>query len=121
MLNYYKFIYFDVGGVAIKDFSPTNKYIELKRDVELNKNKARVSTLYSLNMKAKFVSAWILTLVLMVKRMPSLQIPDNDNYSFLRDFLQTVLWFPSGPEGGRFFILADSGAGRRSSQQTAYS
>ncbi len=31
-----KFVYFDVGGVVIKDFSKTNKWTELKRDLKIN-------------------------------------------------------------------------------------
>lgn len=41
MKNNIKFIYFDVGGVVIKDFSGTNKWEELKVELGIPKDKSQ--------------------------------------------------------------------------------
>ncbi len=43
-----KFVYFDVGGVAIKDFSATNKWEELKKDIGITpQNSQKFEDLYN--------------------------------------------------------------------------
>jgi len=37
-----KFIYFDVGGVAILDFSKTNKWKEITKALEINKTRDKL-------------------------------------------------------------------------------
>ena len=41
MKNNIKFIYFDVGGVVIKDFSGTNKWEELKVELGIPQDKSQ--------------------------------------------------------------------------------
>ena len=49
------FIYFDVGGVVIQDFSGTNKWSQLKRELGIKKLKNLIN--FGINTKEKFV--WV--------------------------------------------------------------
>ena len=40
-----KFIYFDVGGVLVRDFSKSNKWQELVNEIGISKKKKRFFTI----------------------------------------------------------------------------
>lgn len=80
------FIYFDVGGVVIKDFTATNKWSELEKDLGITEDKQK-----------KFIEFWdkyesevcigrdIETLLPLIKKQFSVDIPAS--YSLLNGFV----------------------------------
>ena len=80
------FIYFDVGGVVIKDFSATNKWSELEKDLGITKERQK-----------EFLAFWdkyepevcvgrdIETLLPLIKKQFGVDIPSN--YSLLSAFV----------------------------------
>ena len=89
-----KFIYFDVGGVLIKDFSGNNKWEEMKRDLGVT---------YETN--SAFEAAWdtidekvcidfdVDGLIDAIRTIPGIKIPEN--YSMLDDFVNRFDFSPS--------------------------
>lgn len=81
------FIYFDVGGVVVLDFSKTNKWDEMLCSVGISeKDKARLETIFD-SEEPKFCRGEksIETFVDVLKNEFSLPIPQN--YSFLKEFV----------------------------------
>lgn len=80
------FIYFDVGGVVIKDFTATNKWSELEKDLGVTRDKQK-----------EFIEFWekyepevcigrdIETLLPLIKKQFGVNIPSN--YSLLNAFV----------------------------------
>ena len=86
MINNIKFIYFDVGGVVIKDFSGTNKWEELQKGIGLEPSQFEEF----INFFDKYepqvcLGLDIETLVPKLKEKFNLNLPDS--YSFLMDFV----------------------------------
>lgn len=46
-----KFVYFDIGGVVVKDFSGNNKWNEMKKFMGVKKNLKRNLINFTTNMK----------------------------------------------------------------------
>lgn len=81
-----KFVYFDVGGVVIRDFSGTNKWIEMKRDMGIKPDRDQEFDEWFEKYEAEScVGRDIQTLVPMMKQKFGLSFADN--YSFLNDFV----------------------------------
>jgi len=81
-----KFIYFDVGGVVIKDFSGTNKWEELKTGMGIKPEQAEAfNEIFDKYEPDVCVGRDVETLVLMLQEKLDLKLPDN--YSFLQDFV----------------------------------
>ena len=86
MRNNIKFIYFDVGGVVIKDFSGTNKWNELKQNLGLKPEQyEEFETFFDEYEPQVCLGLDIETLVPKLKEKFSLNLPDD--YSFLMDFV----------------------------------
>lgn len=84
MNNNIKFIYFDVGGVVIKDFSGTNKWEELKAELGIPKDKSQeFEDIYDLYQDEINTTREIDSLLPIYKEKFGITLPDN--YSFLVD------------------------------------
>lgn len=81
-----EFVYFDVGGVVIKDFSGTNKWEELKSGMGIKPDQTKdfneIFDKYELDV---CVGRDVETLVPMFREKLGLKLPQN--YSFLLDFV----------------------------------
>lgn len=89
-----KFVYFDVGGVLVLDYSGTNKWTEMKRDLGItvekdamfeeiwNKYKSRVSIDYDVD-----------KIIPELQEMLDISVPDD--YSMLHDFVTRFTTNPS--------------------------
>lgn len=95
------FIYFDVGGVVILDFSKTNKWNELLDDLGVqSKDKEEINKLFS-----KEESKYCLgeteadTFIPILKNKFKIKIPEN--YSFLEDFVNR---FDPNPEIAKIIV-----------------
>lgn len=81
-----KFVYFDVGGVVIKDFSGTNKWQEMKRDIGITSKQDKEFDEFFNNYEGKVCLGRDLeTLLPLVERQFSVRFPKN--YSWLKDFV----------------------------------
>lgn len=81
-----KFIYFDVGGVVIKDFSGTNKWNELKESLGLKKSQYHeFETFFDEYEPQVCLGLNIENLVPKLREKFNLHLPVN--YSFLMDFV----------------------------------
>ena len=80
------FVYFDVGGVVIRDFSKTNKWSIMKYDLgvpeEINKDFDRLFDYYELNELC--LSRDVETLIPIFENKFNIHFPKN--YSWLNDF-----------------------------------
>lgn len=84
MKNNIKFIYFDVGGVVIKDFSGTNKWEELKLELGIPKDKDQeFEDIYDQYQDEINTTREIDSLIPIYKEKFGIALPDN--YSFLID------------------------------------
>jgi len=84
MKNNIKFIYFDVGGVVIKDFSGTNKWEELKVELGIPKDKDQeFEDIYDFYQDEINTTREIDSLIPIYKEKFGITLPDN--YSFLVD------------------------------------
>lgn len=82
----FKFIYFDVGGVMIKDFSCSNKWQELKRDLGIKADKYEAFDKFFDNYEDEIcMGKDIETIVPLMIRKFDLKLPKY--YSFLEDFV----------------------------------
>lgn len=82
MNNVIKFIYFDVGGVTIKDFSGTNKWEELRSELGISKeHDQEFEDIYDLYEDEINTVREIDTLIPIYKEKFGIILPDN--YSFL--------------------------------------
>ena len=81
-----KFVYFDVGGVVIQDFSRTNKWEELKSGLGIKPDQTKdfneIFDKYELGI---CVGRDVETLVPLLRESLGLKIPKD--YSFLHDFV----------------------------------
>lgn len=79
-----KFIYFDVGGVLIRDFNKSNKWIELLEEIGITKNKEKEFSIFWKSYESKISTGLdVDTLIpLIIKEFKS-KIPKN--YSLLKD------------------------------------
>jgi FMN phosphatase YigB (HAD superfamily) len=81
-----KFVYFDVGGVVIRDFSGTNKWEELKTGMGIKPDQTEsFNEIFDKYEPEVCVGRDVETLVPMLKEKLGLKLPDN--YSFLHDFV----------------------------------
>lgn len=79
-----KFIYFDVGGVVIKDFSGTNKWEDLKLELGIPSDKSQeFEDIYDLYQDEINTTREIDSLIPIYKEKFGIKIPEN--YSFLLD------------------------------------
>lgn len=84
MKNNTKFIYFDVGGVVIKDFSGTSKWEELKLELGIPSEKSQeFEDIYDLYQDEINTTREIDSLIPIYKEKFGITLPDN--YSFLID------------------------------------
>lgn len=81
-----KFVYFDVGGVVIKDFSGTNKWEELKTGMGIKPEQAEAfNEIFDKYEPEVCIGRDVETLVPMLKEKLGLEL--SDDYSFLHDFV----------------------------------
>ena len=81
-----KFVYFDVGGVVIKDFSETNKWIELQRNIGIKPEQDEEFTDFFDKYESEVcLGRDIETLVPLVSKKFNLKLPVK--YLFLMDFV----------------------------------
>lgn len=81
-----KFIYFDVGGVVIKDFSCTNKWQELRRNIGIEPEQdGEFDKFFDIYEKQVCVGRDIETLLPLMEKELGISIPHG--YSFLQDFV----------------------------------
>lgn len=79
-----KFVYFDVGGVAIKDFSGTNKWENLKTELGITKDKKQeFEAIYDLYQNELNTNREIDSLIPIYKEKFGIKVPNN--YSLLKD------------------------------------
>jgi len=79
-----KFVYFDVGGVVIKDFSETDKWDDLRRELEIPINRSQeFEDIYDLHQDEINTNQEIDSLIPIYKEKFNIKIPKN--YSFLVD------------------------------------
>ncbi|MDO8340607.1 MAG: HAD family hydrolase [Candidatus Woesebacteria bacterium] len=79
-----KFIYFDVGGVVIRDFSGTDKWEDLKRELGIPSDKSQeFEDIYDLYQDEINTNREIDSLIAIYKEKFGIKIPDN--YSYLTD------------------------------------
>src|SRR5688572_26494700 len=88
------FIYFDIGGVLIKDFSGNNKWNEMLHDLGVKEqDKERFSEMFTEFEKEVCVGRDVEAFIPIMKKQFGLDIPDN--YSFLMDFVNRFEANPS--------------------------
>lgn len=81
-----KFVYFDVGGVVIKDFSGTNKWEELKTGMGIKPEQTEgFNDIFDKYEPDVCVGRDLETLVPMLQQKLGLSLPKD--YSFLKDFV----------------------------------
>jgi len=81
-----KFIYFDIGGVLVKDFSSTHKWRELKRSIGIGTEQDEAFDKFFANYESEIcVNKDIETLLPLITKEFGLSF--SKNYSFLRDFV----------------------------------
>lgn len=81
-----KFIYFDVGGVVVKDFSSTNKWEQLKKDLGVKKQYSKkFDDFFDRYERGVCLGKNIQTLVPSLEQKFNLSLPKK--YSFLHDFV----------------------------------
>ena len=81
-----KFIYFDVGGVVIKDFSGTNKWSELKKDIGVSLSQNEDFDAFFDKYESELCMGRNLkTLLPLIKKEFSIFFPKN--YIFLNEFV----------------------------------
>ncbi|MEI6326772.1 MAG: HAD-IA family hydrolase [Candidatus Roizmanbacteria bacterium] len=81
-----KFIYFDVGGVLLKDFSCTNKWEELRRSIGIDAgHDDAFSEFFAIYEKEICLGTDIQSLVPLMEKEFGLNFPDR--YSFLDEFV----------------------------------
>ena len=81
-----KFIYFDVGGVVIKDFSGTNKWSELKKDIGVSLSQNEDFDAFFDKYESELCMGRNLkTLLPLIKKEFSINFPKN--YIFLNEFV----------------------------------
>ncbi|MFA6995419.1 MAG: HAD-IA family hydrolase [Patescibacteria group bacterium] len=81
-----KFVYFDVGGVVIKDFSGTNKWEELKSGMGIRPDQVKdFNEIFNKYEPDVSVGRDVETLVPMLREKLGLKLPKG--YSFLHDFV----------------------------------
>ena len=87
------FVYFDLGGVVIKDFSQTNKWLALQRDLGVNEaNQAQFNDLWQEYENEICLNRDVDTLIPLLKNQVGLPIAEG--YSLLQDFVNR---FESNP------------------------
>lgn len=81
-----KFVYFDVGGVVIRDFSGTNKWEELKAGMGIKPEQTEAfNEIFDRYEPEVCVGRDVETLIPMLQEKLGLELPAN--YSFLQDFV----------------------------------
>lgn len=79
-----KFIYFDVGGVLIRDFSKSKKWIELLGEIGISKEKEKEFLNFWKSFESKVTTGLdVDTLIPLIKKEFQCNIPKN--YSLLKD------------------------------------
>lgn len=84
-INMISFVYFDVGGVAILDFSGTNKWNELKNGLKIPKEQDQAFDKFFTEYEADCTDRDIDSLIPIIKTRFGASIPKN--YSMLTDFV----------------------------------
>jgi FMN phosphatase YigB (HAD superfamily) len=81
-----RFVYFDVGGVVIRDFSGTSKWQEMKKDLGITSKQGKdFDQFFEKYEKEVCVGRDVETLVPMMEEKFGLKF--SNGYSFLRDFV----------------------------------
>ncbi len=81
------FVYFDVGGVLLFDFSGTNKWIEMKRDLGVNEeNDRQFNAVWKKYRSRICIDCDVDTLISELKEVAGVNI--TDEYSMLADFVE---------------------------------
>lgn len=93
-MNEIKFIYFDIGGVLLLDFSGTNKWAEMKKDLGVNGETAKKLDLFWRENKQRFSSGIDLDATLP-EFSQKLGIVFPKGYSMLADFIKRFDLNPS--------------------------
>lgn len=82
-----KFIYFDVGGVVIKDFSDTNKWQELQKDLGINETtQDKFDQIWQTHRDEISIDYDIDSYIPILRSELGLSI--SENYSMLDDFVE---------------------------------
>jgi len=81
------FVYFDVGGVVIKDFSGTNKWYELKRRIGISDDQMQDVDVHWKKLKGPIDNGDIDLTVIETMLREEFHIPMPKNYSMLDDFV----------------------------------
>jgi FMN phosphatase YigB (HAD superfamily) len=88
------FIYFDVGGVVELDFSKTNKWAEMKRDMGITPNNiATFDALFNRYKREICISRQVDSLIPIFEKECQIKLPKN--YSWLDDFVSRFEKNPS--------------------------
>lgn len=88
------FVYFDIGGVVIRDFSGNNKWAEMKRDLGITPDKeGAFQVLWKAHEREINVTKDVDTLIPLLKE--HLQIEVSKTYSLLSDFVDRFETNPS--------------------------
>lgn len=81
-----KFVYFDVGGVAVRDFSGTDKWLQMKKFMGIKEEDYnRFDDFYYKLQKEIHIGRDVETLVPMIEKEFSIVLPDN--FSYLNYFI----------------------------------
>lgn len=81
-----KFVYFDIGGVVIKDFSETDKWEKMKRDIGIPLNKDKeFDKFYDIYERKVDLGLEVDSLIPLIKKKFGVRF--SDNYSILEDFI----------------------------------
>ena len=89
------FVYFDVGGVVIKDFSGTNKWYELKHDLGLTATQIPEADKIWKNHKAEINTGHVDLNILLDVWKKELPLTVPEGYSMLNDFVNRFEQNPS--------------------------
>jgi epoxide hydrolase-like predicted phosphatase len=82
-----KFVYFDIGGVIVQDFTGTDKWLQLKRDMGIKPEQDQEFDQFfdELEKKVHTGEHVVQTMVSMISRTFGIRFPDG--YDFLEDFV----------------------------------
>lgn len=81
-----KFVYFDVGGVLLLDYSGTNKWTEMKRDMGITQDLDYIfEEIWDKNNSRICIDFEVDTVIPELKKLANLSLPEQ--YSLLDDFV----------------------------------
>ena len=81
-----KFIYFDIGGVVVKDFSKTDKWEKMKRDIGIPlKKDEEFDKFYDIYERKVDLGLEVDSLIPLIEKKFGVRFPTK--YSLLEDFI----------------------------------